>query len=432
MGARVPIPTHWDLDLMASLLEDYDDKLVLEFLRFGWPMSRSILLLTNGSAKVHHKGAIDFPNAINHYLVTEHSNNTLLGPFFSNPFPDHTASFPLNFMPKRDSDKRRVILDMSFLLDHSVNDGIDKYWYLGVHIDLTYSTIDSFTTMVKAVGPGALMYKRVLCRAYCQIWTDPFDIPYQGFYWQGAFYFDTVLMMGCTSSAYICQQVMSALANIHNSWGALCTNYLDNFIGIAPPDKADKDFCKLTWLFQDISIWESEHKACPPSSITVIPGIMFNTIDMTTSIAPEWVTEIQAELDSWHNRAKMSHKQLESLIGKLQLASQVIRVGCVFLAHLLDELRGSPKWGYFPVLTHILQDLKWWHYIMPIPNGTKSIYLDINFEHGALIDTDATLVEAGGVCKAFYFHAPFPTFITQQAHIIAHLELLAFIIALKA
>ena len=94
LGARVPIPTYWDLDLMASLLEDYDDKLVLEFLRFGWPMSRGILPFTNGSAKVNHKGAIDFPDAINHYLATEHSNNTLLGPFFSNPFPDQTASSP--------------------------------------------------------------------------------------------------------------------------------------------------------------------------------------------------------------------------------------------------------------------------------------------------------------------------------------------------
>ena len=238
--------------------------------------------------------------------------------------------------------------------------------------------------------------------------------------------------MGCTSSAYICQWATSALAQIHNFWGALCTNYLDDFIGVAPPDRADKDFHKLGWLFQDIGIWESKHKTCPPSSIMVVLGIMFNTIDMTISIAPEWVNEIQAELDAWHNRTKMSYKQLESLIWKLQFASQVIRAGHVFLACLLDELRGSPKQRYFPVPTHILQDLKWWHHIMPIPNGTKSIYLDIFFDLDVLIDTGAMLVGAGGVCKGFYFHPPFPTFIMQQAHIIAHLELFASIVALKA
>ena len=70
---------------------------------------------------------------------------------------------------------------------------------------------------------------------------------------------------------------------------------------------------------------------------------------------------------------------LNLLIGKLQFASQVIRAGCVFLACLLDELGGSPKKGFVPVPSHIIQDLKWWQYIMPILNGTKSIYLDIFF-----------------------------------------------------
>ena len=209
-------------------------------------MSRSILPLTNRSAKLNHKGALEFPDIINHYLVTDHSNNTLLGPFFTNPFPDRTASSPLNSVPKRDSDKCQVILNMSFPSGHSVNDGIDKDCYLGVTIDLTYPTIDSFTTMVKAVGPGALMYKRELSKAYHQIWTDLSHVPYHGFFWQGVFYFDTVLVMGCTSSAYICRQVTSAIALIHNSLGALCTNYLDNFIGVAPPDKAEMDFHKLS------------------------------------------------------------------------------------------------------------------------------------------------------------------------------------------
>ena len=85
-----------------------------------------------------------------------------------------------------------------------------------------------------------------------------------------------------------------------------------------------------------------------------------------------------------------------------------------------------------PVPAPILQDLKWWQLIMLILNGTKSTYLDIFFEPGTLIDTDATLAGARGVCKGHYFHIPFCQFIMQQAHIIAHLELLAFIVVLKA
>ena len=128
----------------------------------------------------------------------------------------------------------------------------------------------------------------------------------------------------------------------------------------------------------------------------------------------------------------MSRKQLESLIGKLQFMSQLIRAGCIFLAQLLDQLRGSPKQGYIAVPVASMQDIKWWQYVMQILNGTKSIYLDMFFEPGTLINTDAILVGAGGMCKGYYFHTPFPQFITQQAHIIIYLELLAFIVALKA
>ena len=59
--ARVPVPTHWDLVLLGSLLEDYKNKLVVDFLRYGWPMSRSIIPLTNRSAKVNHEGALRVP-----------------------------------------------------------------------------------------------------------------------------------------------------------------------------------------------------------------------------------------------------------------------------------------------------------------------------------------------------------------------------------
>ena len=98
-----------------------------------------------------------------------------------------------------------MILDMSFPQGSSVNDPTDKDKYLWVAIELEYPAIDSFATMVRAVGPGTSMYKCDLHWAYRQIWTDPFHVPYQGFISEGAYYFDTVLAMGCTYSAYICQ-----------------------------------------------------------------------------------------------------------------------------------------------------------------------------------------------------------------------------------
>ena len=42
LGARVAVPTHWDLDLLDSLLEGYEDRIVADLLHYGWPMSRSL------------------------------------------------------------------------------------------------------------------------------------------------------------------------------------------------------------------------------------------------------------------------------------------------------------------------------------------------------------------------------------------------------
>ena len=104
--------------------------------------------------------------------------------------------------------------------------------------------------MVKVVGSGTLTYKQDLCRAYRQIWTYPFDVPYQDFFWQGGFYFNTILIMGYTLSAYISQRVTTAISFIHKSWGAQSTNYLDDFIGVAKLGQADYDFQNIGWLLR--------------------------------------------------------------------------------------------------------------------------------------------------------------------------------------
>lgn len=39
-GARIPIPTHWNTELLEQLLQGYDDCEVAQFIKFGWPIDR--------------------------------------------------------------------------------------------------------------------------------------------------------------------------------------------------------------------------------------------------------------------------------------------------------------------------------------------------------------------------------------------------------
>ena len=55
---------------------------------------------------------------------------------------------PFMTREKADSDKRRVIIDLSFPFGHSVNDGVTSEVYLGTPFLLTLPTIDDITSRI--------------------------------------------------------------------------------------------------------------------------------------------------------------------------------------------------------------------------------------------------------------------------------------------
>ena len=56
---------------------------------------------------------------------------------------------------KQNSDKRRIIIDLSWPAGHSVNAGVDKDSYLGSEFALSFPSIDDVTQNLRCLGPGA-------------------------------------------------------------------------------------------------------------------------------------------------------------------------------------------------------------------------------------------------------------------------------------
>ena len=128
-GARVPISTSLNIQRWANYLTDYDDRVIVDFLAFGWPInySKSSLPL---SSKTNHASAIEFHDHVQHFIDTELSYHALAGPFEVNPLPHNLVRSPLQTVPKRNSSKRRVVMDLSYPSGQSVNSGIPKGQYL--------------------------------------------------------------------------------------------------------------------------------------------------------------------------------------------------------------------------------------------------------------------------------------------------------------
>ena len=89
---------------------------------------------------------------------------------------------PLNTVPKSDSDSRRVIVDLSWPVGSSVNDGIDSDIYLGEPSELRFPNVDDLIDMIHTAGQGCFILKRDLRAASRQFPTDPGDYKFLGYY----------------------------------------------------------------------------------------------------------------------------------------------------------------------------------------------------------------------------------------------------------
>ena len=108
-GACIPVPSKLNLPLWKSALDNYSDRIVADFLVFGWPINyRSDAFPAPSSS--NHSSADRFPDATDSFLLTEIEHAAMAGPFTYNPFPTPLQTSPLQTVPK-DGIKRHVVLD---------------------------------------------------------------------------------------------------------------------------------------------------------------------------------------------------------------------------------------------------------------------------------------------------------------------------------
>ena len=191
------------MELLAQQLQGYKDAEIVEWIKYGWPTGRVPSWPEPELSNKNHKGAAEFPDQLQKYIKKEIDYAAVMGPFESIPFSDNIGISPLSTRPKKGSQDRKVILDLSFPIGKSVNDGIPKDSYLGFTAKLTFPKTDDFAFRIFQLGPGCYMFKIDLSRYFRQIPLDPGDYSLIGYVINGKIYFDKVLPMGMRSAPYI-------------------------------------------------------------------------------------------------------------------------------------------------------------------------------------------------------------------------------------
>ena len=432
-GCRIPIPnSKLNIRKWREKLLHYEDNIVCDLLEYGFPLDRDKSSKLSFNERRNHKGAREFPDFIDKYLERECEAKRIAGPFSNDPLSVPLVVSPMNTVPKSTLNERRVIVDLSWPLGASVNDGISKDTYLGEIIDLHYASVEEVCQMVLSIGQGAVIYKRDLRHAYRQIPVDPGDYRYLGYVWKDLLYFDTVLAMGQRNAALACTRTTKSIMFMHGEAGYFGTSYLDDLIGVANYSVGSEAYEHLGELLVELGLLENLAKACPPSTVQLVLGVEIDTVNGTISVPAERMVEIVALVSEWQSKKITKKVDLQSLIGKLQFVTKCVRQSRVFMNRLLETLRsmaGDKK--FIKLSDSFKKDLKWWSRFIKEFNGVSFIPPILWTEPDLTLSTDSCLTGCGGVSAKEFFHVTFPKSILDQDLPIHALEMLAVLIGVR-
>ena len=431
-GCRIPVASGWNILKMDFLLQDYEDGDLVEWLTFGFPVSRADDIRDPIPANSNHLGATMFPDQVDAYIEKEIRLGATMGPFSVPPFMNRIGISPLSTRPKRNSAQKRVILDLSFPENASVNFGIKKDEYCGTKIKLEYPTIDTLTRRVAQLGHCCLLWKLDLHRFFRQLPLCPKDYCLIGYRWRNMIFHDKMMPMGLRSAAYVAQKTTCAITFIHKSLGFWSTNYLDDFGSAELPRDAWSSFNAMRRILHAVGADEAHEKAVPPTTRLEFLGNTVDTVKMTIEVSEDRMEELGKLLHVWETRTSYSKKQLQSLIGKLSFITNCVRPGRIFLSRLIGKLSGAKK-QQNTVDQEMLKDIKWWNKFLPEYNGVSMLWLHDRWDCDNLLASDVSLIGGGATNMESkqYFHMKFPKEILQQTTNIAQLEMYTLLISVK-
>ena len=161
--ARITLKSGLNLDKWEQILHSYPDKMLLQYLKFGFPLSLTSPDHLHNTQVKNHYSANQYPAAIQEYLQKETQLGAILGP---TPCVDskYFHCSPLLTRPK-DLHKRRVILNLSHPHGDAVNDQVSKSHFDNRKFTLRFPSIDDIVQKILEMD-DPLIYKIDVARAF--------------------------------------------------------------------------------------------------------------------------------------------------------------------------------------------------------------------------------------------------------------------------
>ena len=414
MSVRRPVPSQIQCDAWGPYLEGYSDKVIIDFLRYGWPVSYTADNPPT-SADVNHASATRHQAAVSAFISKELSKDAILGPFFAPPFEPWTQCSPLMTRDKPDGSGKRVIVDLWYPSGQSVNDGIRKNFTQGVDSSYSLPTAWDLAALMLSADRPAFMWKADLQRAYRQLRVDPLDYPLLGLSHDNLIYTDICPSFGCRASGASQQRVSNAIVHIMGGKGHHLLAYVDDFCGVASTfHHAVQGLADFEALTQELGLALAPEKTAFPTTRLEWLGYMFDSKQMEISIPKEKLDEVIKETDAWADKVRATKQQLQSLAGKLNFISSCVRPARRFMTRILDTLRAAHAATSVNITDDFRKDVAWFGTYAKNCNTNVLICPKLPTIN---IECDACLVGGGGHSDTEFYDVIFPEGTRDRFHI---------------
>ena len=366
----------------------------------------------------------NFSSDVQTYITEELKHGAMLGPFASKPIDLHISPFMTRDKPE--SKVRRTIVDLNWPESYSVNDGVLRDEYLGSKFLLHYPSVDDIVQKLNELGPGSLMFKVDISRAFRQLKVDPGDIDLLG-YKQDAYFIDQSVPFGYKHGSIFFEKVTDSIRYIMRKHGFNnLFNYVDDLIYCDLPSKIYPAYQFLLQLLPKLGLDINIKKLIPPTTSMICLGILVDSKSRTMSVPPEKLQSITAMCREWLNKKSCSKRQLQSLLRSLLFIYKCGKPARLFLNRMLEFLRSMRPQRIATLSAAFFRDLNWFCTFLNQFNGV--VYYDPR-PIQAELHLDACLTGMGGIFENQCYSLPIPKDFHQYS--IVHLEMLNIVVALK-
>ena len=426
-GARIPIKSGLNINAWEHHLKDYPNKHLLQYLKFGFPLSAKNTHLLNNTDIDNHFSAREYPDQVNQYIEKEKSLGAMIGPFDAPPSAYFHCS-PLLTRPK-EADKRRIILNLSYPKGNSVNDMVDRDHFDGQMFRLKFPTIDDITQECLSIGSEARLAKIDVARAFRNLRIDPSDALKFGIKWQGQYFLDKGVAFGWVHGSSAFQLVSDAVTYIVAKRHHKVLAYIDDYIIISHKDTAQCAFDDLYHLLQDLGLPICPEKLNPPCKTLTCLGICVNLYNNTLSIDSNKLQEIYMECLKFHTKKRVSRRAFQSLLGKLLYIHKCVPPARIFINRMLSVFRDTFPNDTISLTSQFFRDLEWFITFLPKFNGVTFISKTV-IPHDHTLHIDASLTGLGGIWSNRVYATPIVPLFHFTLKIV-HLEMLNILVAMR-